>query len=235
MKIQNSRGSNGEVYQSIQNVEIVGIISKNSVDDRLTGIYLGNESFQQLSSNVYRPNQVLIKVNENENYKKLIHNLYENKFKIDNDFVEYFLQFASTMEKYSSFIQIGTIIWFIIVTLLLYSFISNSIKDNSKQIGILKALGANIKDIYKIFTFEALLIGILASLFGVLGFYFGGLLVNNIVTSLFYTFYFPIFNGDIVTILIMVLSTLLILFISLIIPMSKIKNIKPIEVINTSN
>lgn len=235
LKIQNSRGSNGEVYQSIQNVEIVGIISKNSVDDRLTGIYLGNESFQQLSSNVYRPNQVLIKVNENENYKKLIHNLYENKFKIDNDFVEYFLQFASTMEKYSSFIQIGTIIWFIIVTLLLYSFISNSIKDNSKQIGILKALGANIKDIYKIFTFEALLIGILASLFGVLGFYFGGLLVNNIVTSLFYTFYFPIFNGNIVTILIMILSTLLILFISLIIPMSKIKNIKPIEVINTSN
>ncbi len=235
LKIKNSKGSNGEVYQSIENVEIIGVISINITDDRKNGIYLGIEAFQQLSNNVYRPNQVLIKAHENENYQELIDNLYNNKFTIDNRFVKYFLEFASTMEEYSSLIQIGTILWFVIVTLLLYSFISSSIKDNSKQIGILKALGANIKDIYKIFTFEALLIGVLASLFGVLGYYFGGLLANKIITSLFYTFYFPIFNCDFFTILIMICSTFLILLISLVIPMSKIKNIKPIEVMNTSN
>ena len=99
--------------------------------------------------------------------------------------------------------------------MLLYSFMASSIKDSSREIGILKALGANMKDIYKIFIVEAVFIGIFALLFGIIGYYFVGLLVNNIVTYLFYTFYFTIFTFDFVTVLVMIISIILIQYVFL--------------------
>lgn len=233
LNIQNSRGSNNEIFQSIKNVKIVGVFS--TVATETQSIFISNSTFNELSNNYYRPSKVLIKAKSNENYISIIDKLYKNNFTIDNDFVKYFVQFASTIDKYSTLINVVAIIWLFVVALLLYSFISNSIKDSSKQIGILKALGANIKDIYKIYMFEALLIGILATIFGVFGFYFIGIVVNRIITSLFYTFYFPIFRFEFISVLVMVLSTFLILTISLIIALSRVKNIKPIDVMNTVN
>lgn len=174
-------------------------------------------------------------MNGNENYAKIVQTLYDKGFTINNKFVKYFLDFDSQIKKYSSLINAVSIIWTLIVAILLYSFMSSSIKDNSKQIGILKALGANKNDIFKIYAVEAIIIGIFTTFFGVLGYYFGGLLLNRIITNLFYTFYFAIFIPNIITILIMILATFIILFISVIIPILKIDKIKPIDVINNVN
>ena len=112
---------------------------------------------------------------------------------------------------------------------------SNSIKDSSKQIGILKALGSTISDIYKVFAIEATVIGIFSIILGITGYYFVGLLINQIVTTLYYDFYFTIFTFDIISVIVMIIAIVVILSISLIVPMSKLKNIKPIDVINANN
>ena len=92
-----------------------------------------------------------------------------------------------------------------------------------------------MNDIYKVFTIEAVLIGILSVIFGVGGYYFTGLLINQIVSNLYYDFYFTIFTFDIISVVIMIVAIIAILSISLIIPMSKLTNIKPIDVINSNN
>lgn len=239
--IVNSRGSNGEIYQSVENMEVVGVIDRKTkntnsfVANTDTCIYVANAVFDGLSNNYYKPSKALVKALDNENFEQLITNLYNNGFTIENEFVSYFVSFASTIEKYSTLINIVAIIWFIVVAILLYSFISSSIKDSSKQIGILKSLGATIKDVYKIYAVEALLIGLFATVFGVLGYYAIGISINNIITYYFYTFYFPIFNFKAFDAIVMILSTFVILIVSLTIPMSRIKGIKPIDVMNVIN
>lgn len=224
------------IYQTIDKVEVIGVIVLNNPSDTsLESIYIQNDKYQELIDNYYRPNRALLKMNGNENYAKIVQTLYDKGFTINNKFVKYFLDFDSQIKKYSSLINAVSIIWTLIVAILLYSFMSSSIKDNSKQIGILKALGANKNDIFKIYAVEAIIIGIFTTFFGVLGYYFGGLLLNRIITNLFYTFYFAIFIPNIITILIMILATFIILFISVIIPILKIDKIKPIDVINNVN
>ena len=239
INIQSSSYKSSEkknIYQTIDKVEVIGVIVLNNPSDTsLENIYIQNDKYQELIDNYYRPNRALLKMNGNENYAKIVQTLYDKGFTINNKFVKYFLDFDSQIKKYSSLINAVSIIWTIIVAILLYSFMSSSIKDNSKQIGILKALGANKNDIFKIYAVEAIIIGIFTTFFGVLGYYFVGLLLNRIITNLFYTFYFAIFIPNIITILIMILATFIILFISVIIPILKIDKIKPIDVINNVN
>lgn len=231
--IKERNANSNEAFQAIQDVEIMGVVIVCSGDSSLNTAYLGTNFFSQMVDEYFAPKTALIKMNVAEDYSSFVQTLYDNGFTINNEFVNHFLEFASIIEQYSILINLVAIVWFIIVALLLYSFMSSSIKDNARQIGILKALGANIKDTYKIYAVEAVVIGLFAITFGILGYYFGGLLVNRIITSLFYNFYFAIFTFEPITFVVMVLSTVLILAISLIIPMSKISKIKPIDVMNS--
>lgn len=223
-----------ETYQSIENIQIVAVVIRHPGinDDRY---YLQNECYNDLLLNYFKPSKAFIKMDKNDDYAKIVQTLYDNGFTINDDFVEDFLKFASTIEKFSTLINVGVCIWFAIVAMLLYSFMSNSIKDSSKQIGILKALGSTMSDIYKVFAIEATVIGIFSIILGITGYYFVGLLINQIVTNLYYDFYFTIFTFDIISVIVMIIAIVLILSISLIVPMSKLKNIKPIDVINANN
>jgi len=223
-----------ETYQSIENIQIVAVVIRHPGinDDRY---YLQNECYNDLLLNYFKPSKAFIKMDKNDDYAKIVQTLYDNGFTINDDFVEDFLKFASAIEKFSTLINVGVCIWFVIVAMLLYSFMSNSIKDSSKQIGILKALGSTMSDIYKVFAIEATVIGIFSIILGITGYYFVGLLINQIVTNLYYDFYFTIFTFDIISVIVMIIAIVLILSISLIVPMSKLKNIKPIDVINANN
>ena len=233
MTIKSKNASSNEAFQSIKDVEIMGVVIVCSGDSSLNTAYVGTTLFDEMVDDYYTPKTALVKMNKSDDYSSFVQTLYDNGFTINNEFVSYFLEFASIIEQYSLIINLVAIVWFAIVALLLYSFMSSSIKDNARQIGILKALGANIKDTYKIYAVEAVVIGLFAIVFGILGYYFGGLLVNEIITSLFYTFYFAIFTFEPLTFVIMILSTVLVLIVSLIIPMSKISKIKPIDVMNS--
>ena len=51
-------------------------------------------------------------------FEKVINTLYDNGFTINNEFVSYFLEFASIIEQYSLIINLVAIVWFAIVALL---------------------------------------------------------------------------------------------------------------------
>ena len=101
-----------------------------------------------------------------------------------------------------------------------------SIKNNIKQIGILRAIGANVVDIIKIYIIEALIIGSISLVFSLLIYGVGGVIVNNSITG-----YLSIFTFGFHTVLKMVLSTLLVVGLSLIIPIIKIARMHPVDAI----
>ena len=226
-----------EVYYALQDIEILGVIGYEvglgSSEKNYNTFYLPPSAYNEIIDIHYMPSQAFLPLDEN-NTGDTIKAIYDNGYRINNNFVSPFLKLNDTFAKYSTFINIVTIVWFFIVTILLYSLMSNSIKGFSKQIGVLKALGANNKDLYKVYSVEAIIIGIVSIVIGVALFFAVGNVVNNVISAKFYDFYYPLCLFDTVTILFMIISTILIILVSIIIPLSRLKNIKPIEVINSA-
>lgn len=132
---------------------------------------------------------------------------------------------VSIIAKYASlFALIFSIILFIYFTL-------TSISSNKKDIGILRALGARVTDIYKIFYLESFIIGMFSLVLSSVTCYFGTIFANNLISkNLFVNIKPIIFRYDIIIILFITL--ILLTTISFIIPILKISKTKPIDVIN---
>ena len=135
---------------------------------------------------------------------------------------------VDSIDKIAKYIALGFMIFAIIILTL---FITNSTSVNGKKIGILRALGAKISDIIKIFLLEGVVIGfitfILANIITIVG-------INS--TNLFITkemyFYVKPLIFDFKTILMILLIVIVTITISLIVPIIKLAMSRPIELIN---
>lgn len=58
-----------------------------------------------------------------------------------------------------------------------------SIQERTKEIGVMKVIGAQIKDIRKMFLIEAMLIGLIGGITGVLLSYLGSMIINNLASG----------------------------------------------------
>ncbi|MEG2002873.1 MAG: FtsX-like permease family protein, partial [Clostridia bacterium] len=79
------------------------------------------------------------------------------------------------------FLASGVLAFF--VTLLLFNFISASIANKKKEIGILRAIGARGVDVMKIFVFEGIMLAIIIIAFSVPLVAIGSRLVNAYMLS----------------------------------------------------
>ena len=71
-----------------------------------------------------------------------------------------------------------------------------SIQERTKEIGVMKVIGAQIKDIRKMFLFEAMAISVIGGILGVLISFGASILINNIYESNFQDFVPPgVFKG----------------------------------------
>lgn len=122
------------------------------------------------------------------------------------------------------------IIFALFAMLMLYHLLSYTIKDRRKEIGILRSLGANGRDIFLLFYNEALFIVLLASLIGFLG-----VIIADVSANAAFSNYFGIgltlLVPGIRQLLVLLLFGLVISLLATIAPLSHIAKEKPIEAI----
>ena len=120
---------------------------------------------------------------------------------------------------------------FVLFTFLLFSnFIALSISYCKKEIGILRAMGASVKDIIKIFGYESLIVAIISWILSIIGWIIiCNILNNNIFGDLYFTLN-GIVTHPLIPLIMFVYTIFIALFIT-IISISRISNIKPIDAI----
>lgn len=133
------------------------------------------------------------------------------------------IQLRSAVDSTKSLITVSGIaglVFAVFSSLLLFNFISGSVTDKEKEIGILRSLGASTKDVFKVFISEAAIVSalsfILANVFGLL---FVTFINRSLIAS---TMNIALFDYDLLIILIVTLSTILVSFVSSIYPIVKI-------------
>lgn len=123
-----------------------------------------------------------------------------------------------------------SIVFLIFAFMLFSNFIGVTITYSQKEIGILRALGARERDVFKIFGFESLIIAIISSIVGI----FGWLTVCMILNSSIFGKLFFEFKGVVISPIVPVILVISIVFLALIITLgfiNRISKIKPIDAI----
>ena len=115
-------------------------------------------------------------------------------------------------------------------SLLILAFISNSITNYKKEIGILRSIGTTNKAVIKVFGCEALLIAFLSWIFGTIIWIIECYVLND---SIFGNMYFTL-NGivlnPIVTVIVLIFNVIISILITILL-INKINEVKPIDVI----
>lgn len=148
--------------------------------------------------------------------------------------VQELYQYEELLDTLNIAIYIVMTILMIISVLMIISYILFSIADNTKKIGIMKALGVYNKDIIKIFIFEAIFIAIISIVLATSLHCLSVVLINYFLKSLLVENAFNIlyFNG--ISLLIVNLIALIVFFISSFFPVFKIAHNSPMDSIRKS-
>ena len=175
-----------------KNIEFnFGIFSIDGPDDKtikIVGITLDDNNY---IGSIYKDiikykdkevNSLLIYEDNYKNMKKSFSNLtflneYEDELQDTNEAIYvYRLEYMNEEVGFVSFlyrflnlpILIISLIFFTFGFLLFSNFISLSINDSKKEIGVLRGLGASSNDITRIFSMESIAIGIISSIFSII-------------------------------------------------------------------
>ncbi|WP_250228900.1 ABC transporter permease [Anaeropeptidivorans aminofermentans] len=139
----------------------------------------GGYSGGQRSTNTNEFDNILIKVNDVKNVEAVKAQIEEMGFYADS----YFIDMLNQMNEMSRSLQlflgaIGAVSLFVAAIGITNTMIM-SIYERTREIGIMKVIGASIKDIKKLFLLEAALIGFIGGLAGLGLSYLISFLLNN--------------------------------------------------------
>jgi ABC-type lipoprotein export system ATPase subunit/ABC-type antimicrobial peptide transport system permease subunit len=117
----------------------------------------------------------------------------------------------------------------IFVTVLIYSFISSGVKRKTREIGVLRALGARGVDIAKIFAIEGGAIFVIQTVFSVLLIFVSSSVINKILTQQFVNS-LVLLSVSFSTLLLTALLGIAAIIIASILPLIRLIKMKPAEV-----
>jgi putative ABC transport system permease protein len=177
-----------------EKLKIVGFFEKigNPQDD--SNIYITNDYFEKLYPNSSKKySQIIVRV-DSKNIPQVTEKIESELRKsrnLEKGKEDFFV--ASFEEILEQFVQaLNYIVYFVIFIALISVLVSavntanttiTSVIERIKEIGIMKAIGAENKEVFAIFVFESGFLGFVAGLFGIaLGFiltYIAGALLNS--------------------------------------------------------
>lgn len=171
------------------NVIVSGIYgsSTTSVMENITQAYINYDDVENLANVngiVLKPTQVYLTSTERkyvDNIKQEIIDLgYEGSR--EEQMIKMFTELLDVITYILSAIAgISLVVSAIMILVVLYI----SVVERTKEIGVLKAIGARRKDIKRIFVAESFLIGVTSGLLGVIGAEIVMIIINSLTTNLF--------------------------------------------------
>ncbi len=152
---------------------------------------------------------------------------------LNNPVMSSMSQINSLIETLSSvFLYVG-IGFAVFASLLLLNFITISISYKKREIGVLRAIGARGRDVFKIFFSESFIIAIINFVLALIGSFVVCLLLNNMFRN-DYGILITLLNMGIRQVLLILGVSLLVAFISSYLPVHRIAKKKPIDAIRNS-
>lgn len=192
-------------------------------------IYMSQEDFDELLDEIYLPKSILVDARmSGEDLHEEITFLLDNNYSIEARNESELSIVDSLMDTFVKIFYIVAAVLAVFVILLLYNFMSTSVVNKKKEIGILRAIGARGMDVAKIFIVESLLIGaiVLAIVFPTVI-----ILTDVLQNALLSAVAVKIISFKARQVFTITGITLLILIISSVIPVARISSKKPIDAI----
>lgn len=155
----------------------------------------------------------------------------ESVFSLNNEVVKTLTEINSIFEVCSKiFLYVG-LGFAIFASLLLLNFITISINYKKREIGILRAVGARSKDVFKIFFSESLIIAIINAILANISLFIVVFCINTTLRKK-YNLLITILNPGILQIILVFGISILVAFVSSFVPVYFIANKRPIDAIN---
>lgn len=151
----------------------------------------------------------------------------------------HFTNLAEMKNQMQISILVISIVFVSFSMLLLYQFIQISIQHQKQEMGILRALGASKKDLYKIYLSESLLLAFAISMVSILLSFVGMFVLNRYVFNLYAYFnmgqpyQIQVISYHWLTPFVLILITVLTTLGSVLRPIGRLARIKPIDVIRS--
>lgn len=216
-----------EQTKAIEDLEIVGI--------ELNGVYTYFSN--NLLEDYMRGNSEVVSIYFDENSKEELERIFTEfpssnaKFVSETVYTKTINDVKTVVDKISKIAQYFAVGFLVFTIILFVYFIISSINQNKKNIGILRALGAKVSDIYKIFYFESFVIGMVAFALSSVITYTSCIVANNLISNNLFLNVKPIiFRFDLIYQ--MLIIVILLITISFVLPVFKIAKTKPIDTIN---
>jgi len=223
-------------FSRMRNLKVVGIFNSGMYDYDMNLIFVPLKTAQEILGLENQISAIAIKLDNlyladtvKKDLKKILGFNYNLKTWVEAN-QNFFA--ALKLEKLTMFIILTLII--LVASFNIVSTLIVMVVEKTSDIGILKAIGMNGRNIRKIFTYEGLIIGTLGTLIGALsGIILCGLLKKyqfiKLPPDIYYIDRLPVSIKFWPDILLIVVAAMIITLISTIYPASKAAKLRPIE------
>lgn len=228
LRFTEDNNSNKKVYQAYPHLKIVGL----ALEDDEQKLYLPRNIASNFMLETAIPKRLYIEETDEASLQKIFTEfpLEKAKYMAKTDYTSMILGMQNILTSISYFALFGSIVFGIFALILLVNFITTSIYYAKKQIGILRALGARKRDVFKIFFYESCIIGILSYILSYITITVVVALLNHFINEiLFFQINFIYFTPF--TALLLLAIVFLSIFFASLFTVRKIAKMKPVDAI----
>lgn len=169
------------MYDMFETVEIVGVVE--TYEHTSVDVWLYSEDYQKVSDvycdKFFQLYELSLQNKSIEELREELNEIYNMGIYVEEPVVR---QIQGIYEQRDELIVYGILlaVIFVLLTLLLnVSFMSYSVSDNQRKVGILRALGINKKTVSKIFAYESVIVSVVAYILSIIGSTFTFAAINN--------------------------------------------------------
>lgn len=151
-----------------EGINVVGVVSNFESEDLDADIYVVSGIWDEISELYFDQYAASILYHVNaEDYAPFLDALSHNLIRIDEPALSQIYDFADALSNMRTFLYALLVVTIMLSGFMLINFIQISIRNNKRNIGILRALGVPMREVSQLFTIESWIVYIFSALLSV--------------------------------------------------------------------